>query len=191
ADQHHSARRAEPRQPLGRDDDGLRPRLRAGRCHHGARPGVARRTPALAAGTAARRDRMRPRGGGRPPARPAAGRAAPGGRALARPLPRLGLRRGLRLPARSRGRHHRHERCDVRSPRARPADAVPVGGPARGSGLRRRPGAALAAPAPGGHLGPAASARGPARGSGAGRLTRHRRRARDRRRRPAHRRSPV
>ena len=71
----------------------------------------------------------------RPPALP----PPPGQRAVARPLPALGLRRRLRLADRLRPGHLHHQRRRLPDDRARSPDRTAPDGPGRGCGLRRAP----------------------------------------------------
>ncbi len=84
--------------------------------------------------------------GGRRAAHPRSG--APGRRGLARPLPRLGLRRRVRRPARARRHHDRHDVDGAADLGGCSPERVAGGGRRRGRGVRtgpRRPGPAAAA----------------------------------------------
>ncbi|CAA9327058.1 MAG: hypothetical protein AVDCRST_MAG07-2029, partial [uncultured Frankineae bacterium] len=191
ADEHHSARRAEQGQPVGRHDRGLRAGLRARRGHDGTGPRGRRGAPARPAGPGARRRGLPARRGDGPRPRTVARRPPAGRRAVARALPRVGLRRRLRLPARPGRRHDRSQRLDLRRARAGAADAVPGCRPPARSGVRRRPRPARTGAAPGAHLGAAArGGRRPGR-SRSDRVARDRCRPGRRRSRAAGRRRPV
>ena len=124
------------------------------------------------AGAAGRcRDRRRP-----PPGRSAAAhRPPPGRRPLAEPVPRLGVRRRLRVPARAGRGHRRHHlrclpgvrrRCAVRIAGRRRPDRRGLRRGALAERAARRLGAAVGRPRPHGRAAAALGAGRPARHAG-------------------------